>query len=183
MSQKKGSARKPSPPAGPRITNKKARFDYHLLDEFEAGVALLGTEIKAVREGRVQLRRCFCRLEGGPLEKTGVIAGMSGSPVFIDGKLLGAVAYSYPFAKETIAGVTPIGEMMEATRLTTPRAASARFASSIRFNVPSSSSAPKRCQFDSVSNQTRSSASLGTRGGVTGAAIAARAAAPAAPAT
>ena len=68
------------------------------------------------------------RLEGGPLEKTGVIAGMSGSPVFIDGKLVGAVAYSYPFAKETIAGITPISEMIEATRLETPRAASARFA-------------------------------------------------------
>ncbi len=69
----------------------------------------------------------LARLEGGPLEKTGVIAGMSGSPVFIEGKLVGAVAYSFPFAKETIAGITPIGEMIEATRIETPRAASARF--------------------------------------------------------
>jgi SsrA-binding protein len=50
---------------GPIAENRKAGFDYHLLDEFEAGVALLGTEIKAVREGRVQLRDCFCRIEGG----------------------------------------------------------------------------------------------------------------------
>src|SRR4249920_3242287 len=69
----------------------------------------------------------LARLDGGPLEKTGVIAGMSGSPVFIDGKLVGAVAYSFPFGKEPIAGITPIGEMIEATRVETPRAASARF--------------------------------------------------------
>src|SRR5713101_2316249 len=67
------------------------------------------------------------RLEGGPLEKTGVIAGMSGSPVYIDGKLVGAVAYGFPFSKETIAGITPIGEMIDATNTSGPRAASARF--------------------------------------------------------
>src|SRR6266508_1255898 len=67
------------------------------------------------------------RLEGGPLEKTGVIAGMSGSPVYIDGKLVGAVAYGFPFSKETIGGSTPIGEMIEATQTDAPRAASARF--------------------------------------------------------
>ena len=39
----------------------------------------------------------LCRLSGLDLEKTGVIAGMSGSPVYIDGKLLGAVAYAWPF--------------------------------------------------------------------------------------
>ena len=55
----------------------------------------------------------LARLEGGPLEKTGVIAGMSGSPVFVDGKLLGAVAYAFPFGKEPIAGITPIAEMLE----------------------------------------------------------------------
>jgi hypothetical protein len=69
----------------------------------------------------------LARLEGGPLEKTGVIAGMSGSPVFIDGKLVGAVAYGFPFSKETIGGITPIGEMIEATATDAPRAASARF--------------------------------------------------------
>jgi hypothetical protein len=69
----------------------------------------------------------LARLEGGPLEKTGVIAGMSGSPVFIDGKLVGAVAYGFPFSKETIGGITPIGEMIEATRTDAPRAASTRF--------------------------------------------------------
>jgi hypothetical protein len=53
----------------------------------------------------------LCRLSGLNLEKTGVIAGMSGSPVYIDGKLLGAVAYAWPFGKEPIAGITPFCQM------------------------------------------------------------------------
>lgn len=53
----------------------------------------------------------LCRLAGLDLEKTGVIAGMSGSPITIDGKLLGAVAYAWPFGKEPIAGVTPFCQM------------------------------------------------------------------------
>lgn len=53
------------------------------------------------------------RLSGGPLANTGVIAGMSGSPVYVDGKLLGAVALSFPFAKEAYAGITPIEEMLD----------------------------------------------------------------------
>lgn len=52
------------------------------------------------------------RCTGGPLAQTGVLAGMSGSPVTIDGKLVGAVAYSWGFAKEAIAGITPIEEML-----------------------------------------------------------------------
>jgi SpoIVB peptidase S55 len=54
----------------------------------------------------------LARLEGGPLANTGVIAGMSGSPVYIDGRLVGAVSYSLgSFPKEPLAGITPIGEM------------------------------------------------------------------------
>src|SRR5437016_3297757 len=52
------------------------------------------------------------RLSGGPLERTGVIAGMSGSPVFIDGKLLGAVAFAFPFSTEPIAGIQPIQQLL-----------------------------------------------------------------------
>jgi SsrA-binding protein len=44
--------------------NRKAGFEYHILETFEAGVALVGTEVKAIREGRVNLRDSFCRLEG-----------------------------------------------------------------------------------------------------------------------
>jgi hypothetical protein len=52
-----------------------------------------------------------CRLSGLNLEKTGVIAGMSGSPVYIDNKLVGAVAYAWPYGKEPIAGITPFCQM------------------------------------------------------------------------
>jgi SsrA-binding protein len=45
--------------------NRKAYHDYHLIETFEAGVALLGTEVKSIREGGVQLRDSFARIEGG----------------------------------------------------------------------------------------------------------------------
>src|SRR5688572_26147433 len=53
----------------------------------------------------------LCRLSGANLDYTGVIAGMSGSPIYLDGKLLGAVAYTWAFNKEPIAGVTPFEQM------------------------------------------------------------------------
>jgi hypothetical protein len=52
------------------------------------------------------------RLKGGPLEHTGVMQGMSGSPVYIDGKLAGAVALSFPLSKDPIAGIRPIEDML-----------------------------------------------------------------------
>ena len=45
--------------------NRKAFHDFHLLETFEAGLVLLGTEVKAIREGRVNLRDSFARVEGG----------------------------------------------------------------------------------------------------------------------
>ena len=45
--------------------NRKAFHDYHLLETFEAGIVLLGTEVKAIREGRVNLRDSFARVEDG----------------------------------------------------------------------------------------------------------------------
>ena len=54
----------------------------------------------------------LARLSGGPLSETGVIQGMSGSPVYIDGKLVGAVALAFSYAKEPIAGIRPIEEML-----------------------------------------------------------------------
>ena len=44
--------------------NRKANFDYHILDTFEAGIVLLGTEIKSMREGGVSLRESFCKVKG-----------------------------------------------------------------------------------------------------------------------
>lgn len=51
------------------------------------------------------------RLSGTNAERTFVFAGMSGSPVYIDGKLVGAISYSFPFAKEPICGITPFEQM------------------------------------------------------------------------
>ena len=52
------------------------------------------------------------RLSGGAADRTSVFAGMSGSPVYIDGKLVGAISYSFPFSKEPICGITPIEQMI-----------------------------------------------------------------------
>jgi hypothetical protein len=53
------------------------------------------------------------RASGMDLEKSGIISGMSGSPVYVDGKLIGAIAYGWNFAKEPVGGITPIREMVE----------------------------------------------------------------------
>ena len=76
----------------------------------------------------------LARLEGGPLAQTGVIAGMSGSPVYIDGRLIGAVSYALgSFSKEPIAGITPIEEM---TRETAPGAGARPAAARLRVELP-----------------------------------------------
>jgi hypothetical protein len=53
----------------------------------------------------------LARLSGRGLEETGVVAGMSGSPVYVDDRLLGAVSFGFPTAQEAIAGITPIESM------------------------------------------------------------------------
>ncbi len=60
----------------------------------------------------------LARLHGARVEYTGVVAGMSGSPVYIDGKLVGAIAYRIgEFSKEPICGITPIANMLEINEL------------------------------------------------------------------
>jgi len=58
------------------------------------------------------------------IRRTGIIAGMSGSPIFIDGKVIGALAYAWQFSKEPVAGITPIEEMLKVARATAPAGAS-----------------------------------------------------------
>jgi hypothetical protein len=72
-------------------------------------------EILGALQGVPNPKGCLiiARLGGPQVNRTGVFAGMSGSPVYIDGKLLGAVAYAFPFAKEAIAGITPIKSMID----------------------------------------------------------------------
>lgn len=52
------------------------------------------------------------KLSGANVARTSVFAGMSGSPVFIDGKIIGSISYSFPFSKEPICGITPIQQMI-----------------------------------------------------------------------
>src|SRR5438477_11740496 len=55
----------------------------------------------------------LARVDSPDVRRAGVIAGMSGSPIFIDGKVIGALSYAWQFAKEPIAGITPIEEMLQ----------------------------------------------------------------------
>jgi hypothetical protein len=101
------------------------------VDEIKAGMRGKGTtvfsgatrsefdvEILGVLKNVVGPRRSLilARLAGHRLAETGVMQGMSGSPVYVDGRLIGAVSYSLgAFSKEPIAGITPIAEMIDAT--------------------------------------------------------------------
>lgn len=55
----------------------------------------------------------IAKLSGSNVDRTGVFAGMSGSPVFINDRLVGAIAYSFPYSKEAICGITPIRQMID----------------------------------------------------------------------
>jgi SpoIVB peptidase S55 len=97
-------------------------FDGTHVEEFKA-------HIIGVLENVIGTHRnlILAKLEGGPLANTGVIAGMSGSPVYIDGRLIGAVSYALgSFSKEPIAGITPIAEMTDSTTFNDVRPAGAR---------------------------------------------------------
>ncbi|MGC2545386.1 MAG: SpoIVB peptidase S55 [Silvibacterium sp.] len=75
------------------------------------GVEILGLLHNAIGPGQDMI---VARLEGAKPEYSGVVAGMSGSPVYIDGKLVGALAYRIgQFSKEPICGITPIGQMLQ----------------------------------------------------------------------
>ena len=81
------------------------------LQEFKASIVGVLRTVQGPRRDLI-----LARLEGAGLAESGVAQGMSGSPVYIDGRLIGAVSYSIgAFPKEPIAGITPIAEMKEAT--------------------------------------------------------------------
>lgn len=85
----------------------KTVFTGTTIDTFD--VEVIGKIDNIAPKGHIIL----ARLSGGPLAQTGVMEGMSGSPVYLDGKLAGAVAYTWSFAKEPICGITPIEEMLD----------------------------------------------------------------------
>jgi hypothetical protein len=82
-------------------------FEGDRIDEFQ--VEILGVLKNAIAPQRDII---LARLSGGPLATTGVISGMSGSPVYVDGKLVGAISRSFPLSKDAVAGITPIEEML-----------------------------------------------------------------------
>lgn len=88
-------------------------FEGTELQEFKAHVLGVLRNVQGPRRDLI-----LARLEGAGLAESGVSQGMSGSPVYIDGRLIGAVSYSIgAFSKEPIAGITPIAEMKDATPL------------------------------------------------------------------
>jgi len=104
------------------VATGRTVFQGDQLEEFKA-------HIVGVLHNSIGPRRdlILARLEGGPLANTGVIAGMSGSPVYIDGRLVGAVSYSLgEFSKEPLAGITPIDEMLADATLPAERRRVAR---------------------------------------------------------
>ena len=64
--------------------NRKAHHDFHLIETFEAGVALVGTEVKAIREGRVNLRDSFAKVAGGEVFVHNVHIGAYSSRGYAD---------------------------------------------------------------------------------------------------
>ena len=87
------------------------------IEEFD--VEILGV-MKNVRPKKDMI---VVRVKGEAVDRAGVMQGMSGSPIYVDGKLIGALAYMFArFATEPIAGVTPIGEMLAISNKATPKA-------------------------------------------------------------
>jgi len=82
-------------------------FDGTKVEEFRAHIIGVIENVIGTQRNLI-----LAKLEGGPLANTGVIAGMSGSPVYVDGKLIGAVSYALgSFSKEPIAGIRPIADV------------------------------------------------------------------------
>ncbi|MEO8573930.1 MAG: hypothetical protein ABI481_08165 [Pyrinomonadaceae bacterium] len=111
--------------------NGKARTVFRGSEPEEFNVEILGVVPGAIGPKQDLI---VGRLSGGGADRTSVFAGMSGSPVYIDGKLVGAISYSFPFSKEPICGITPIEQMIaifekkEGIRMTAAEPKSVSFA-------------------------------------------------------
>ncbi len=85
----------------------KTVFEGTKVEEFKVEIAGLFENSAGPDRDRI-----LVEVSGDRVEETGVMGGMSGSPIYIDGKLIGALAYTWPFQKRNLAGVTPIKEML-----------------------------------------------------------------------
>lgn len=87
-------------------------FNGNRIEEFDLEV--LGVIRHSSSDGDLILVHCL----GERLAHTGIAAGMSGSPVYLGGRLAGAIAMGWPFSKDAVAGVTPIEQMIRVTEVT-----------------------------------------------------------------
>lgn len=85
-------------------------FDGHNIERFD--VEILGV-LRNIGPGQDLI---LAHVDSEVIEQSGVIAGMSGSPVYIDGKVIGALAYSWQFSRDSVAGITPIEAMLRIPR-------------------------------------------------------------------
>lgn len=82
-------------------------FAGHRIESFDAEI--LGV-LKAGRAGGDMI---LARATSDRVIRSGIAAGMSGSPVYVDGRLIGALSSGWPFTRDAIFGITPIGEMLD----------------------------------------------------------------------
>ncbi|HEX3108073.1 MAG TPA: SpoIVB peptidase S55 domain-containing protein, partial [Thermoanaerobaculia bacterium] len=120
-------------------------FEGNKLEKFDVEIVGVLTNIAPDQD------MILARISNPVTDHAGIIAGMSGSPVYIDGKVIGALAYGWQFAKDSICGITPIDEMLKiasrggkmpseeiaaATPRATPRISGAEFLNALAGNKP-----------------------------------------------
>lgn len=113
-----------APPPG------SADDDFLPLDQVKVGQRAVGRTVfvgRAIEEfeleivgvvpgGRTEGAMILARATGTRIEHDGIAAGMSGSPIFVDGKLIGALAFGWPFSRDALCGIQPIADMLEVLR-------------------------------------------------------------------
>src|SRR5688572_5956262 len=72
--------------------------------------------VGVVPGGRTEGAMILAKGLGTRIEHSGIAAGMSGSPIFVDGKLIGALAFGWPFSRDALCGIQPIADMLEVLR-------------------------------------------------------------------
>ena len=82
-------------------------FSGRRIEEFELEI------VGVVTGGKADGDMILARAQGPRLAHDGIAAGMSGSPIFVDGRLAGALAFSWPFSRDALCGITPIAEMLD----------------------------------------------------------------------
>jgi hypothetical protein len=116
-------------------------FEGNKLEKFDVEIVGVMTNIAPDQD------MIIARVAHPVTDRAGIIAGMSGSPVYIDGKVIGALAYGWQFAKESICGITPIDEMLKIASRTgkmpsseiaaaTPRISGAEFLQALANKKP-----------------------------------------------